>query len=46
MQIWPLIDGEKHVKAISRMSDIQIDLVKQCIQHLLYFDLVQVFDLF
>jgi len=41
-----LIDGVKHVKAISRMTEIQIDLVKQCIQHLVMFGIVVVFDLF
>lgn len=42
----PLIDGVKHVRAIARLCDIQIDLVKQCIQHLLMFGIVEVFDLF
>jgi len=39
-KVLPLIDGAKHVKAISRLSEINIDLVKQCIQHLLMFGIV------
>ena len=34
------------MRAIARLSEIQIDMVKQCIQHLLAFGIVQVFDLF
>lgn len=45
-QVLPLVDGIRHVKAIARASEIQIDLVKQCLQHLVMFGIVQVFDLF
>ena len=45
-KVLPLIDGKKHIKAISRLSEIHIDLVKQCVQNLLMFGVVQVFDLF
>jgi len=36
----------KHVKAISEESQVEIEIVKMVIQHLVYFRLVKLVDLF
>lgn len=35
-QVVPHIDGINYVKRIAQLSNVHIDLVKRCIQHLLY----------
>lgn len=42
----PLIDGNKHVKSISNEAKIDISICKMAIQHLVYFGIVKLFDVF
>ena len=41
-----LIDGSNHVSAISTLSQINIEVVKMLIQHLVHYKLVKIIDLF
>ncbi|KAL0483491.1 nitrogen permease regulator 2, partial [Acrasis kona] len=45
-QIAPFIDGIHYVKQISFKSSVHIELVKKCIQHLIYYGLVFMVDIF
>ena len=45
-RIIPLIDGSNHVKAISVLSQVDIETVKMLIQHLVHYRLVKLIDLF
>lgn len=42
----PFLDGVNHVKRISQISDTDILLVRQCIEHLLYYSFAIVIDIF
>ena len=41
-----MIDGSNHVKAISVLSQVDIETVKMLIQHLVHYRLVKLIDLF
>ncbi|KAI9143079.1 nitrogen permease regulator 2-domain-containing protein [Paraphysoderma sedebokerense] len=45
-RILPYIDGVSYVKWISEQSSVDINLVKLCIQHLLYYGVVNIVDIF
>ena len=45
-KILPLIDGSNHVKAISVLSQVNIEAVKMLVQHLVHYRLVKIIDLF
>jgi len=45
-QIAPYINGIYHIKHISQISGVEIEIVKQCIQHLLYYNCVSLLDIF
>jgi len=45
-QIVPYINGIYHIKHISQISGVEIEIVKQCIQHLVYYNCVALLDIF
>jgi len=45
-QIIPFIDGVNHVKRITQMTGTNIELVKKCLQHLYYYGLIKIIDIF
>ncbi|KAF1324737.1 Nitrogen permease regulator nlrg/npr2, partial [Globisporangium splendens] len=45
-QIVPFIDGVKYVKRISLEADVEIAIVKKCVQQLLYYGCVTMIDIF
>ncbi|KJE92625.1 hypothetical protein CAOG_03547 [Capsaspora owczarzaki ATCC 30864] len=45
-QILPHIDGINHVKRIAVLCDVDIELVRQCLQHLLYYGIIILIDIF
>ena len=44
--LMPHINGKRHLKAISKAANIDIDICKMTVQHLLFFKLVTLHDLF
>lgn len=46
VKLLPYMDGTNHVKRISQLSDTDLPLVQQCIQHLLYYSFAIVIDIF
>lgn len=46
VRLIPFINGINHIKRIAQMADTDIVLVKQCVQHLLYFSLAILIDIF
>jgi len=45
-QILPHIDGVNHLLRIAQVSGVEIKIVKNCVQHLLYYRCVRLMDLF
>jgi hypothetical protein len=45
-QVVPYIDGVRYVKKIARESGVHIDLVRQCMKHLLYYECITMIDIF
>jgi len=41
-----LIDGKKHVKRIAQETFMDIEIVKVCIQHLIFYQIVELIDIF
>lgn len=46
LQVIPYINGVNHIARIAADSDVEIGLVKACIQNLVYYDVVEVLPLF
>ncbi|EFA78815.1 NPR2 family protein [Heterostelium album PN500] len=46
LQILPYIDGVNYVSRISKLTEIDINLVKSCIKHLVYYSIVKMVDIF
>ncbi|KYR01985.1 NPR2 family protein [Tieghemostelium lacteum] len=46
LQILPYIDGINYVGRISKLMEIDINLVTSCIQHLVYYGIVKMVDIF
>lgn len=46
LQILPYINGVNHIGRIANDSDVEIGLVKSCIQNLVYYQVVEVLPLF
>lgn len=44
--IYPFIDGINHVKRISQLADADLELTRQCMEHLLYYGCVLMSDVF
>lgn len=45
-QIVPFIDGIRHVRRIAQLADADIDLTKQCMEHLLFYGCITMTDIF
>ena len=45
-QIIPSIDGVNYVRRIALQSNVQVDLVKNCMRQLLYYDCIVMIDIF
>ncbi|ODN05010.1 Nitrogen permease regulator 2-like protein [Orchesella cincta] len=45
-QIIPYVDGFNHVAQISHIADVHINLVKTCLQNLLYYNLIKMIPAF
>ena len=41
-----LIDGRKHVKRIANEANMDLEIVRMCIQHLLFYKVISLIDLF
>ena len=46
LKVLPFIDGVHHVKRIAQLADINVALVKRCIEHLLYYSFAVLIDIF
>ncbi|GAM21598.1 hypothetical protein SAMD00019534_047730 [Acytostelium subglobosum LB1] len=46
LQILPYIDGVNYVNRIAKLCEIDTNLVKSCIQHLVYYGIVKMVDIF
>ncbi|KAM9972616.1 hypothetical protein ACTFIR_011983 [Dictyostelium discoideum] len=46
LQILPYIDGINYVARISKLTEIDINLVSSCVQHLVYYGIVKMVDIF
>lgn len=46
LQVLPYINGINHITKIATNSDVEIGLVKACIQNLVYYQVVEVLPLF
>ncbi|CAO1619635.1 unnamed protein product [Sympodiomycopsis kandeliae] len=44
--IYPYVDGINHVKRISQLADADLELTRQCMEHLLYYGCVIMVDIF
>lgn len=44
--IYPFVDGINHVKRISQLADADLELTRQCMEHLLYYGCVLMVDIF
>jgi hypothetical protein len=45
-RILPFIDGSNHVKRISRLANVDVDITRAALRQLSYFDLVRFVDIF
>ncbi|KAJ3524319.1 hypothetical protein NM688_g8584 [Phlebia brevispora] len=45
-QICPYIDGVNHVARIARLADCDLELTRQAISHLLYYQVIMMIDIF
>eukprot|EP01027_Heterolobosea_sp_BB2_P017742 GEZU01025110.1.p1 GENE.GEZU01025110.1~~GEZU01025110.1.p1 ORF type:complete len:347 (+),score=66.30 GEZU01025110.1:73-1113(+) len=45
-QIVPYIDGVNYVKKIAVEADVSIELVKRCLQHLMFYECITMIDIF
>ncbi|PKI83978.1 Npr2p [Malassezia vespertilionis] len=46
VKLLPYIDGVNHVQRIAQLADTDLALVKQCIEHLVYYFLATLIDIF
>ncbi|XP_023227117.1 GATOR complex protein NPRL2-like isoform X1 [Centruroides sculpturatus] len=46
MQILPYIDGCRHVSRIAAEADVEVSLVKACIQNMVYYEVVSLIPIF
>lgn len=44
--IYPYVDGINHVKRISQLADADLELTRQCMEHLLYYGCILMVDIF
>jgi 4-hydroxy-3-methylbut-2-en-1-yl diphosphate synthase IspG/GcpE len=44
--VLPFVDGINHIKRISQLSGVEVDVVRIAIQHLLYYKCVKIIDIF
>ena len=45
-QLLPYIDGFRHVAKIAADSDVDVNIVKVCVQNLVYYDVVKIISIF
>lgn len=45
-RVLPFVDGVNHVKRIAQLADADLELTRQCIEHLLYYGCVMTLDTF
>lgn len=45
-RVYPWIDGINHVKRISQLADADLELTRQCMEHLLYYGCILMVDVF
>eukprot|EP01080_Neovahlkampfia_damariscottae_P002507 gene2507-3213_t len=46
MKIIPHINGVNFVKQISKLSNVELSIVKKCLKHLLYYNYIEMIDIF
>lgn len=46
IRLIPFLNGTSHVKRIAHMADTDVLLVKECVQHLLYYSFAMLIDIF
>lgn len=46
LQILPYIDGFNHVSKIAALTDVEISLVRACVQNLVYYGVVTLVPIF
>ncbi|WFD36020.1 hypothetical protein MCUN1_002891 [Malassezia cuniculi] len=46
VRLIPFIDGVSHTRRIAKLADADLELTRQCIQHLLYYSFAVVIDIF
>ncbi|KAI0934524.1 hypothetical protein AcV5_006340 [Taiwanofungus camphoratus] len=46
VKICPFVDGVNHVSRIARLAECDIDLTRQAISHLLYYQVIMMIDIF
>lgn len=46
VRLIPFLNGTAHVRRIAQMADTDVLLVKQCVQHLLYYSFAMLIDIF
>eukprot|EP01137_Pigoraptor_chileana_P022833 Opistho-2@88196 len=45
-QILPFVDGVNHVKKIATKADMDISIVRRCVEHFVYYGIVKMIDIF
>lgn len=45
-RICPYIDGQRHLKQIANLAEVDLDIVKMCIQTLKLYGIVEIIDIF
>ncbi|PWO01156.1 nitrogen permease regulator 2, partial [Tilletiopsis washingtonensis] len=45
-KIFPFIDGVNHVKRIAQLADADLELTRQCMEHLLFYSCIITLDIF
>ena len=45
-QLLPYIDGFRHVAKIAADSDVDVNIVKVCVQNLVYYDVIKIISIF
>ena len=46
VRLIPFIDGVSHTRRIAQLAEVDLELTRQCIQHLLYYSYAVVIDIF
>lgn len=44
--VYPFINGINHIKRISQLADADLELTRQCMEHLLYYGCILMIDIF